>query len=219
MKKLLFAIMLTGSAAFGQTFSALPFLNVPALSVSNTIAYTNTAPFFGMSPIATTNSLGLQYTNRNGTLITTASNAVSGLVTSTNGTGVYTNDVTQLALDIPFHADRNGNVCTNYMIGACLSANNTTTGNVVAVFAPILQGAQTVSSFSSAVPTLPTVLDTVNTTTVNFPIARGGSTNVGASVNWSAFAGYRGMRLLSLSVTNPLGQVWVRSIAVSTFVP
>lgn len=221
MKKILISIglLISTYAVEAQTFSAIPFLNVPALSVSNSIAYTNTASYFGMNPILLTNSIGLQYTNRNGTLITTASNAVTGLVTSTNGTGVFTNDTTQLALDIPFHSDRNGNSCTNYVIGAAFTANSTSTGAVVCVFAPILQGAQTVSSFSSAVPTLPALVDTANLTTVAFPILRGGSTNVCVSVDWSDFTGYRGLRLLTATVTNTLGQVWIRSMSVSTYVP
>lgn len=214
MKKLLIALSLVAQVAVAQDYNQLSFLNVQALSVTNTGGYTNNQPYFGWSPITSTNTTGLRYTNNSGTyVLVAASNAVSGLVSVSNGVAFSTNDVTAISKDIRFHSDRNGNVCTNYVLSMAALYNSTSTGGLVCVYAPIV-GVDGTGPNSGI-----TLLDLANTATVAFPVLRGGATNSCVAVDWSKYAGYWGMRLISAGLTNSFGQAWIFDNSVPTYVP
>lgn len=216
MKKLLIATLLglSGLVAKGQDFQQLSFLNVQSLSVTNGSGYTNNQPFFGWSSLLFTNTTGLRYTNNSGTyVLVAATNVTSGMVTVSNGVAFSTNDVTAISKDIVFHADRNGNVCTNYILSCAALYNGTSTGALVAVYAPIV-GIDGTGPNNGQV-----LLDLANTTTVPFPVLLGGATNACVSVNWAKYSGYKGMRLMSVGLTNAGGQAWIFDNSVATFVP
>lgn len=215
MKKLFLALSLVATTAVAQDFQQLSFLNVQSLSVTNGSGYTNNQPYFGWSALNFTNTTGLRYTNNSGTyVLVAATNTTSGFNTISNGVAFSTNDVTAICKDIPFHADRNGNVCTNYELSCAALFNGTSTGALVCVFAPIVGQDGTGPN-----PNGQTLLDLANTTTVPFPVLLGGATNSTVSVNWAKYSGYKGMRLMSAGMTNATGQAWIFDMSVPTFVP
>lgn len=216
MKKLLIAsfLGLAGLVATAQDFQQQGLLNVQALSITNTGGYTNNQPFFGWVATTFTNTTGLRYTNNSGTyVLVAATNTTSGFNTVSNGVAFSTNDVTAITKDILFHADRNGNVCTNYVLSCAALYNGTSTGALVCVFAPIV-GVDGTGPNGGL-----TLLDLANTTTVPFPVLLGGATNACISVNWAKYSGYKGMRLMSAGMTNATGQAWVFDMSIPTFVP
>lgn len=216
MKKLLISLLcLSVFAANAQNFSQIPFLNVQSLSVTNTGGYTNNQPYYGWSSTTFTNSTGLRYTNNSGTyVIVAATNTTSGFVSVSNGVAFSTNDVTPIAFDVRFHADRNGNVCTNYILSTAATFNSTATGAVVCVYAPIVG----FDNPSAANPGL-ALLDLNNTITVAVPVLRAGTTNAVLNVDWAKYAGYRGLRLISVGLTNSFGQAWISDISLDTYTP
>lgn len=216
MKKLLFAAFLgVASLANAQNFNQIPFLNCQSLSVSNTAGFTNNQPFFGWSASTFTNTTGIRYTNTSGTyIIVAATNTTSGFVSVSNGVAFSTNDTTALAFDVKFHADRNGNPTTNYLLSVSAIFNSTSTGALACVYVPIVGNDNPIGANPG-----PVLLDFNNTITAQVPVLRGGATNVVVAIEWSKFSGYRGFRLFSAGMTNGNGQAWIVDNSLETFVP
>lgn len=216
MKKLLIAMSLAvGLSAHAQSFYQIPFLGVQSLSVSNTAGYTNNQPFFGWSSATLTNTPGLRYTNNSGTyVIVAATNTTSGFVSVSNGVAFSTNDTAPLSYDVRFHADRNGNVTTNYLLSCAATFNSTSTGALACVYAPIIGN----DNPQGANPG-PVLLDFNNTTTIQVPVLRGGATSAVVVVDWTKYSGYKGMRLISAGMTNGTGQAWISDISLETYAP
>lgn len=229
MKKVLILLLvLSGVTAKAAVFQSQEFLNagVVSLVISNTVGYTNTIPYLGITGAYSTNTAGLVYTNNLGTQITVASGLSNICFAVTNGIVVCTNDQSFLVKDVPNESDYNGNIHTNFNFSFSIGANATTTGSVNVVFYPIIKGPLSggpggvtgVSPFP--IPVDPELIDLSNPIQFNVGILRGGITNVILQpITGSTPAGAKGWRLQSITVTNAAGNVTIFDISRNTFIP
>lgn len=226
MKRILAMLLLAGSVAHGAIFQSAEFLNVQSLVITNTVGYTNTIPYLGITGAYSTNAAGLIYTNSIGVQVTTIAGATAGTLVVTNGQITVTNDATFICRDISNESDVNGNVHTNYNWSFSLAANSTTTNNIIVVMYPVLKGP--LSGGPGGVPTVlpwtggsnPEIIDLSNPLVFNIGTLRGGTTNVTAvPISGATPAGALGWRLQSVTATNAGAAVIIYDISRNTFKP
>lgn len=222
MKKTLTLIML-GALVLGarsQPFTPESFLNVQSLQITNSFPYTNTLSYLGINTNQVygnlsnqfMNDINIQYTNNVGTWIVTATNAITQFFATSNGAGFFTNDPTALTRDVPLNSDGLGNLESNINLTFAASFNSTVTGSVLCTFAPVLDGPLQPQSGSPSV--LPftggnqqTIIDTSNLFTVPVPVTKSGFTTTAVPMPFINMSGVKGLRLLTIQVTNITGQV------------
>lgn len=235
MKKILSLILVVGGSAFAQqpapNFVSDTFMNVPCIQVTNLAPVVNTAPIpFGAY---ITNQTGIVYTNKMGIQINTQSNGTQGLQIYsivTNNLSYCTNDTTVFFNDNQLWSDRYGNLCTNLNVSVAFYNNATTTGSVALVLAPIYKGVGNTPNLSTSpgfgiggggnLPLNATWVDAnaANYKTIYAPVVAAGT--AGWSITSSPLVptpGVAGYRLISATVTNAAGSIWLYDVSINGY--